>query len=455
MEIDKIYVISLDGQVPELQQKILKNLQTLNFESTTSCGVYPAWDGKNQGVPEGYSVYKNWQLEDTWNDWWKREVIPGEVGCAVSHIKVWEKIVAKGLKRTLILEDDFHPNGQLNNLDEPPVEWDIAYLGKSKIKKDAKEESIGGSWVKPVASYCMHAYIVTLEGAKKLLNEYKIKQNLIPIDEFLIATYTEHRRPDIKALFPPKIKAIATADEDFISQKRKQEDSTIEVDPTKNPNLMKRARLKTKETEKQYFEVLDESNWDAWKEKYLHLTTAKGEWDLIVDDLRHNVYEFPLFTERFCKEVVALAETQDKWTVDRHSNYPTNDVLLEELGLNAIYNKVLHEVVRPLCIHLWKLKGPAWDKFSNENFMARYTMSRQSHLALHHDRSHLTLVVKLNDEFDGGGTWFPKYNLLSNPKRIGTATIHPGMITHQHGARPIYEGKRYIAVSFIRTHNEP
>ena len=86
----------------------------------------------------------------------------------------------------------------------------------------------------------------------------------------------------------------------------------------------------------------------------------------------------------------------------------------------------------------------------SENFLARYTTDRQSHLSLHHDFSHVTMVVKLNDEFDGGGTWFPKYNLLSNPERVGVATLHPGMVTHLHGARPIYAGKRYICVSFMR-----
>ena len=204
-----------------------------------------------------------------------------------------------------------------------------------------------------------------------------------------------------------------------------------------------------------YFEILDDSDWEAWKEKYINLSVSKGEYDLMVSDKGDNVYEFPLFTPKFCKEAVALAEAKNKWTIDRHEFYPTNDVLLHEIGLDDIYNRVLHEVVRPLAIHLWNLEGKSWDAFSNENFMARYTTNRQSHLSLHHDRSHLTMVIKLNDEFSGGGTWFPKYQKLSNPAEIGTAVLHPGMITHRHGARPITLGKRYICVSFIRNHQEP
>lgn len=30
-------------------------------------------------------------------------------------------------------------------------------------------------------------------------------------------------------------------------------------------------------------------------------------------------------------------------------------------------------------------------------------------------------------------------------------TLHPGSITHKHGARPVTEGTRYVVVSFIRS----
>jgi hypothetical protein len=29
-------------------------------------------------------------------------------------------------------------------------------------------------------------------------------------------------------------------------------------------------------------------------------------------------------------------------------------------------------------------------------------------------------------------------------------TLHPGNITHKHGARPVTEGTRYVVVSFIK-----
>lgn len=198
-------------------------------------------------------------------------------------------------------------------------------------------------------------------------------------------------------------------------------------------------------------QIFDFSHWDAWKEKYLDSAALSGEWSLIVDDLGDNIYQLPLFTSAFCEEVIALAEFSDKWTTSRHENYPTNDVLLEDLGINFAYDTIVREIISPLCTHLWQLSGPKWKELESENFLAKYTPGGQTHLSLHHDYSHITMLVKLNNEYDGGGTWFPKYNKLVDPSRIGTATLHPGIITHRHGARQVYAGRRYVLVSFMRS----
>ena len=356
---------------------------------------------------------------------------------------IWQKILNDGVNIALILEDDFATVKPFNNPVIPEVEYDIAFLGRYALFL-GNELLVAHNWVEALSSYNTHAYVIKRNAVRTLLNEYNFKQNLIAPDEFLTATFTKHRREDIAKLFPPKLKAIAPT-VNFIEQNRPHSESNTEPVGA-NMNLMK-------ENNQPYFEILDDSDWELWKSKYLNHTLSKGEYDLMIDDIGNNIYEFPLFTDKFCKEAVALAETLDKWTLDRHEFYPTNDVLLPEIGLNKIYSRVLQEVVYPICIHLWRLDGHGWLTMFSENFMARYTMDRQSHLSLHHDFSHVTMVVKLNDEFDGGGTWFPKYKTLSNPRKVGTATLHPGMVTHLHGARPITAGKRYVCVSFMRKEN--
>ena len=464
MKIEHIYVISLRAGDPEVQQDIARRLNACNFEDETPFEVIQAFDGREGQIPDGYKVYDGWDVgpdsEHSWNDWWTRPVLPGEVGCAVSHRTVWEQVVLKGNNNVLILEDDFEPNGMFSDLNlSEDAEWDVAVLGRDVIEYDVEEESFEPGWVKPRHYYNMHAYVLNNSMVANKLLSGGLKENVIPVDEYASALNYPHRRDDIRAMFPPLMDFIATEDQYFVTQNRPSIPGESDIESTFRPvektNIITTNDMQSNIEEPPYFEILDDSNWEAWTEKYLNLSMAKHEFELMVTDRGDNVFEFPLFTPKFCREAIALAEAKNRWTIDRHEFYPTNDVLLPELDLDRIYNRVLDEIVRPLAIHLWNLEGTGWDAFSNENFMARYTTQRQSHLSLHHDRSHLTMLVKLNDEFSGGGTWFPQYQKLSNPKEIGTAVIHPGMVTHRHGARPITSGSRYVIVSFIRSHEEP
>ena len=473
MRINKIYVISLGiYSKPELQEAIEAKLGGMDFFANTGYEIIEAFDGRDGAIEDGYSVYQNWDLgAGTWNDWWQRPVLGGEIGCAISHRKIWERIVFDGHGLSLVLEEDFmmSEGGSIAALQDPPVNsnWDIALLGRDKIEKDVEEATIDNVWCRPRHFYNLHAYVIKNSDVAKRLLSGGLKENVIPVDEYVSALGYAHRREDVRTMFPPSMTIIATQDPDFVIQKREGtpfRESSIEPNDGSSPNDTVDIPADANgmppspddiPTNENYYEILDVSDWEAWKEKYVNMSVAKGEYDLMVSDRGDNVFEFPLFTPKFCKEAIALAESKDNWTIDRHEFYPTNDVLLQDIGLDKIYNRVLDEVVRPLAIHLWNLEGESWHGFSNENFMARYTTNRQSHLSLHHDRSHLTMVIKLNDEFSGGGTWFPQYQKLSNPEELGTAVLHPGMITHRHGARPITLGKRYIIVSFIRSHLEP
>jgi len=442
IKIDKVYIIAINYN-QEKKLDILKRLEMLDIPYGTPYEIKVGHNGYTDKMPEDCSAYEGWAIPESSNKWWSTPVTQGEIGCTLSHISVWEEIYNNpDIKTALILEEDFYAIKPLSELKSPSngVKWDYAYLARYRFP-DSPSKPIDDQWEIPGKSYNMHAYLLTNEGASKLL-DYKLQKNIFIVDEFIMATFMQHPREDINLLYPNKnIVAISTT-ENLVGQSSNYETTTVSAHGMANTNIQQKMEP--------YFEILDVSDWDAWKAKYLNHTLAKGEYDLMINDIGNNIYEFPLFTEKFCKEAIALAEEMDNWTTDRHEFYPTNDVLLQDIKLQDIYHRVLQEVIYPLCKHIWTLDGNGWLDMFSENFMARYTTDRQSHLSLHHDFSHITMVVKLNDEFDGGGTWFPKYKILSNPERVGTATLHPGMVTHLHGARPIYSGKRYICVSFMR-----
>ena len=81
----------------------------------------------------------------------------------------------------------------------------------------------------------------------------------------------------------------------------------------------------------------------------------------------------------------------------------------------------------------------------------KYDILNQGSLDIHHDASLITLNVRLNNDFKGGGTYLPRYKKTLQPKKSGNAMAHPGSITHKHGGRPVEEGTRYILVTFTQT----
>ena len=429
-QIDKAFVLNLNSKNENLKTKIFNLGLPYRFKWEIVIGV------KGTDTDINWNPFQNWKLKDHVNKWWNRSILEGEVGCAIGHYLMWKQAYDEGHDLCLFLEEDFNQINSLENLDlsELPDNVDGFYLGRSKVNPNEVEEEVGRNWLKASYSYNMQSYCLTRSGLEKIL-KYDFLNNIMPVDEFLPATYIKHPRKDVADLFKPTLNFYAHKREHIIQTSNQKTSQTENSQPLK--------------LDKKY-EILDDSDWSAWKGKYLDPIIQNREWDLIVDHLGDEVYEFPLFTKRFCDEIIAMTEELDNWTYARHKYYPTTDVLLQDIGMNKIYNRVINEIIRPMCIHIWTLEGKGWERLKSENFLARYLPDAQSHLALHHDHSHLSLVVKLNDEFDGGGTYFPKYGLLSNPERVGTATIHPGQITHRHGARPIYSGRRYITVSFIK-----
>jgi prolyl 4-hydroxylase len=70
-----------------------------------------------------------------------------------------------------------------------------------------------------------------------------------------------------------------------------------------------------------------------------------------------------------------------------------------------------------------------------------------------------TLLIYLNDDFEGGETVFPKINKFVKPKK-GKAVLfqsvdHRGVIIDEafHGGNPVSAGQKWIANKWIRLYS--
>ena len=469
MKLDFIRVINLTKSVNDLQNSLRK----INWPYNISYFIQTAingWEiiGGKLESPLNYKVADWWPIDEKHPDYiegnnnnkfFTRKITPGEIGCALSHYQAIYSSYKDGHQNILILEEDFKWENDMPSQDafmSIPKDASIVYMGRSPQYPE-KDVQINDYITKVDYSYNAHAYIVTRKGMNEIL-ESGFLTNLIAWDEFLPAINgTTERNDAIKIFNNPNFKAYSFNKDYFTQTSKFGSTSTTEFTPEQvKSNLNTAFETIDDDVEKpvinddKILEILDDSDWGAWCRKYINPLILNQEYDLAIDEPCPHVYTFPFFTKRFCKHLIRLGE-QFEWTTDRHEFYPTTDNLLEVLGMDKIYNRVINDFVRPLAIDRFQLEGKSWDHLRDESFIIKYPYDQQAHLSLHHDHSNITTLVNLNPgEFEGGGTYFPKFKCNVNPKEYGVMTLHPGNITHKHGARPTTSGTRYVVVSFIK-----
>ena len=98
---------------------------------------------------------------------------PGHKGCSYTHMKAWKDMIDEGVPFRIFFEDDAlgHldlPNGLGQKFwDATPKNFDILYMGNMMNANDPTLMDPNALVVK-VPTYCLHAYMLTLEGAKKM-----------------------------------------------------------------------------------------------------------------------------------------------------------------------------------------------------------------------------------------------------------------------------------------------
>tara|TARA_R100001509_G_scaffold164900_1_gene144126 strand:- start:112 stop:1455 length:1344 start_codon:yes stop_codon:yes gene_type:complete len=443
MKLDQIYVINLRTD----NDKIIDKINKVNWPYSIDYEILEATNGW-EAVKDPSKANFKFKIADWWKiktgkNFYTREVTPGEAGCMLSHYQCIYNAYKEGKQNVLIFEEDFYSLGKFptqKELDAIPKDASLIYLDRSQLWDDSKEKKINKYVTEVGYTYNNHAYIVTRKGMKEVIDS-TILDNIIVSDEFFPAINgTSDREDAVKIFKNPNFKSYAL-NGGYFSQSSDPNYTAL----TEFPPEVVNERLAEK------LNILDDSDWDEWCKKYINPLILNKEYDLAIDEPAPHVYVFPFFTEAFCKELIELSEKFD-WTTDRHEFYPTTDNLLEVLGMDKIYNRVINDHVRPLAINRFWLEGESWTYLRDESFIIKYPHDQQAHLSLHHDHSSITTLVNLNPgEFKGGGTYFPKFKCNVNPKEMGVMTLHPGNITHKHGARPVTEGIRYVVVSFIKS----
>ncbi|KAJ1361357.1 hypothetical protein KIN20_020580 [Parelaphostrongylus tenuis] len=199
-DVEKIYMINLKRR-PERKTRMEKIFNILGIDATH----WEATDGQNLPAEYQYHI-----LPGYIDPFHKRPIKTGEIGCFLSHYRIWEEVLRHGLRRVIVFEDDlrFANDGlervreALEDLDTSKMNWDLIYLGR---KKQAHEEEVWVPYHRHLStvgySYWTLGYILSLEGARRLLDA-KPLMNLLPVDEYFPIMFDRHPNKEWSARFP-------------------------------------------------------------------------------------------------------------------------------------------------------------------------------------------------------------------------------------------------------------
>lgn len=176
----------------------------------------------------------------------------------------------------------------------------------------------------------------------------------------------------------------------------------------------------------------------------------------VVHEDAEQIYRFELFTPAACRAILARAEASGAWKtgVDVAPNPYAPDVddvaepdtvlPLAKIGLDGLYEEIIRRHLKPLAEHLWPVfEVKRWDP----PYLLRYEAGAVASMKAHYDLETCAVVCYLNDGFEGGGTYFPRWRYSTASCAPGTAVMYPGGLSHVHEARPVTAGVRYVLCS--------
>jgi hypothetical protein len=176
-----------------------------------------------------------------------------------------------------------------------------------------------------------------------------------------------------------------------------------------------------------------------------------------------------------CKTIIATTEEYARrdggWTTGRHYSVPTTDVPVHAMpSVLQWFNQLLSESLGPMLCAQFSRPGHRCTVGMHDVFVVKYsaekqvsddaagdpvtlsaTSAGQRYLPLHADQSSHSFVIPLNDDYEGGGTYFA--DLASSVRApAGHLVSFPGG-SMLHAGDPVLLGTRYIIAGFVYIQN--
>jgi 2OG-Fe(II) oxygenase superfamily len=173
------------------------------------------------------------------------------------------------------------------------------------------------------------------------------------------------------------------------------------------------------------------------------------------------VFAVPLYDAVSSRRIVSYLKRVDDWDNARIFRGETHEgsedvvpdvrsahILASTRGLKIYrdFENKIENTINPLIKRIWNLEF----KEHSESQIVRYRSG--GHYLPHSDggyffkERYFTVLCYLNDDFEGGDTYFPHLDYSVGPER-GKAIVFPAR--YVHCAEPVIAGEKYVIVAWI------
>lgn len=198
-----------------------------------------------------------------------------------------------------------------------------------------------------------------------------------------------------------------------------------------------------------------------------HSATVKELPDF--QEIAPNAFVSQVLSSELCDRVLQWANT-GVWTQERHYAVPTCDVPVHRVEpLLAWFNEFMSSTMCSLLSRQFETSPNFWvhdgefgsphqirasstlpHGYSSIAFVVKYAAgekSKSNHLPLHTDECTHSFVVALNDEYEGGGTYFLEQDKLIRLQKGEILSFRGDSVSH--GGEALQSGTRLIVAAFL------
>jgi GR25 family glycosyltransferase involved in LPS biosynthesis len=154
-----IFLVNMDKCTDRLEIS-QKRIAEAGF---TTVHRWKAVDAREDNLAEAWARHGSPKFNPTDTEF---VTYPGKQGCMLSHLNIWKHIIDQEIPMAIVFEDDVEFHQGWSSLAPAywaatPKNFDILYIG-------SQMEMYTNANIARVSVFCTHAYIITLEGARKL-----------------------------------------------------------------------------------------------------------------------------------------------------------------------------------------------------------------------------------------------------------------------------------------------